>query len=444
VKPPLHIAKANEVAALGYRVTPEAELKLRFVEKLEEMLPKLRSLMTMLDTCTRCGSCMQQCHSYLGTEDYHNIPAVRADLMRSIYKRYFTWAGRTLNRFVGAEDFDEDTVGKWLTYFYQCNECRRCARFCPFGIDTAEITIMARHILSELGIMPKFMQGVAANMVKTGNNMGINQLATLDTVEFMEDDLLEETGVSIKIPVDKPNSDILFIPSSADFFTNVYTMYGTAKLFHKLKANWTISSSVLEAANFGLLFNYNAMHSHNLRLKEAAAAVGAKTVIQGECGHGWRAAKMYTEGLNGPVPFELIHIHEYCDRHLGQLKFNKLPIRVTLHDPCNLARAGDVIEQPRRIVRACVDEFVEMTPNREDNFCCGGGSGILMDEMMDIRMKLGRKKAEQVKAVGKIDYLAIPCSICKAQIPPVMKHYGLIDFEMGGVMDLVGKAIVLD
>lgn len=444
MKPPLHIAKANDVAALGYRVTPEAELKLRFVEKLEEMLPKLRSLMTMLDTCTKCGSCIKQCHSYLGTEDYHNIPAVRADLMRSIYKRYFTWAGRTLNRFVGAEDFDEDTVGKWLTYFYQCNECRRCARFCPFGIDTAEITIMARHILSELGFMPKFMQGVAANMVKTGNNMGINKLAALDTVEFMEDDLLEETGLSIKIPVDKPDSDILYIPSSADFFTNVDTMYGAAKLFHQLKANWTIPSTVLEAANFGLLFNYNAMHGHNLRLKEAAAAVGAKMVIQGECGHGWRAAKMYTEGLNGPVPFELIHIHEYCDQHLAKLKFNKLPIRVTLHDPCNYARAGGIIEQPRRIVRACVDEFVEMLPNREDNFCCGGGSGILMDEMMDIRMKLGRKKAEQVEALGKIDYLAIPCSICKAQIPTVMKHYGLTDFEMGGVMDLVGKAIVFE
>ena len=87
-------------------------------------------------------------------------------------------------------------------------------------------------------------------------------------------------------------------------------------------------------------------------------------------------------------------------------------------------------------------ELVELSPNREDTFCCGGGSGILMDEMYDIRMKLGRKKAEQIKAVGAIDYLAIPCSICKAQIPAVVKHYGMEDkFEMGGVMDIVGKAL---
>jgi Fe-S oxidoreductase len=85
---------------------------------------------------------------------------------------------------------------------------------------------------------------------------------------------------------------------------------------------------------------------------------------------------------------------------------------------------------------------VEMTPHGADNFCCGGGSGILMDEMLEIRMQLGKKKAEQVIALGKLDYLAMPCSICKAQIPVVMKHYGVKDLAMGGVMDLVGKAMV--
>lgn len=444
MKPPLHIAKAQETSAIGYDKVPDTEIKAKMLEKIAELMPRMRSLMAMLDTCTKCGSCARQCHSYLGTDDYYNFPAARAGLMRSIYKRYFTWVGRTFSTFSGTEKFDQDTIAKWLTYFYQCNECRRCARFCPFGIDTAEITIAARHIMSELGIMPRFMQGIAANMDKTGNNMGIPQPAIIDSVEFMEEELFEETGQDIKIPVDKPNSDILYIPSSADFFTNIDTMFGAAKLFHYLKANWTISSTVLEAANFGLLFNYNAMQKHNLRMKEAAVAVGAKLVIQGECGHGWRAAKMYTEGLNGPVPFSIKHILEYCDEHLSELILKKLPLRVTLHDPCNYARAGNIIEQPRRILKACVEEFVEMTPNREDNFCCGGGSGILMDEMLDIRMKLGRKKAEQVAALGKIDYLAMPCSICKAQIPTVMKYYGMDGLNMGGVMDVVGKAMIMD
>ncbi|MEG6586649.1 sulfate reduction electron transfer complex DsrMKJOP subunit DsrK [Dendrosporobacter sp. 1207_IL3150] len=444
MKPPMHVAKETDLAAIGFAVSPLQEQQQKTVGKLNELVNAMRSLSVIMETCTKCGICANQCHSYLGTDDFNNIPAARADLVRRIYKRYLTLRGKYLGSYVGAEEFDDQTLTKWLTYFYQCNECRRCARFCPFGIDTAEVTIAARHILSELGIMPKFMQGITANMIKSGNNMGIPKPAIIDCAEFMEEEIKEETGLDIKIPIDKPNSDVLYIPSSADFFTNIDTMIGAAKLFYKLGLNWTISSSILEAANFGLLFNLKVMSEHNDRMKEAALSLGAKLVIQGECGHGWRAAKMYSEGVNGPIPFEIIHILDFCALNLDNLQLRKLPLRVTLHDPCNYARAGEICEQPRQILRACVDEFVEMTPNRDENFCCGGGSGILMDEMMEIRMKLGKMKADQVKALGKIDYLAMPCSICKAQIPNVLSHYGIDIANMGGVMDLVGKAIVLN
>lgn len=443
MKVPLNVAKEKDLQAIGFELAPPADRPRLAAEKIEELAAAMRSLSVMLETCTKCGNCRDQCHSYLGTGDYNNFPSARAELLRRVYKKYCTFAGKYLGNFVGAEDFSPEIFDKWLTYFYQCNECRRCAKFCPFGIDTAEITIAARHILSEMGIMPKFMQGIAANMEKTGNNMGLSKLAIVDCAEFMEEEMQEETGIDIKIPIDKPDSDILYIPSSADFFTNIDTMIGAAKLFHFLGVNWTVPSTVLEAANFGLLFNLKVMREQNQRLKDAAEAFGAKLVIQGECGHGWRAAKMYTQGASGPVNFQIMHILEYCDQHLDKLPLKKLPWKVTLHDPCNFARAGDIIEQPRRIVRACVEEFVEMTPNRDENFCCGGGSGILMDEMMEIRMQLGKKKAEQIKALGDIDYLAMPCSICKAQIPPVLTHYGLDNMEKGGVMDLVGKALVL-
>jgi len=444
VKVPLHLAKEKEAQAIGFPPVAEAEHQMRLLAEIDDYRKSARSLMVMLETCTKCGACAEACHSYLGTQDFNNIPAARADLFRKIYKRYFTFTGKNLSRFIGAEDFDAETIGKWVTYFYQCNECRRCAVFCPFGIDTAEITIAARHILTRLGVMPRFMAGIAANMAKTGNNMGIPKPAILDSAEFMEDEMREETGLEIKITVDKPGSDILYIPSSADFFSNIDTMIGAAKMFHALEVNWTIPSTVLEAANFGLLFNLDVMKEQNERLREAAASLGAKLVIQGECGHGWRAAKMYTEGATGPAPFELVHVLEYAYQHLPKFKLNKLPWRVTLHDPCNYARAGDIIEQPRAIIKACVTDFVEMTPNRERNYCCGGGSGLLMDEMMEIRMQLGKKKAEQVKELGHLDYLASPCSICKAQLPHVMKHYGMGDLKMGGVMDLLGKALVWD
>jgi Fe-S oxidoreductase len=437
--------KEADLAAIGLKAVPEAEQVEKVILEIGGLRQKARALIVMLETCTKCGACKDQCHSYLGTKDFYNFPAARAELFRKVYKRYFTMSGRVLGRFAGAEELDAATIGKWMTYFYQCNECRRCAAFCPFGIDTAEVTIAARQILTNLGLLPRFFQGIAKNMIKTGNNMGLPAPAIIDCAEFLEEEMKDETGLDIKIPLNKERAEILYIPSSADVFTNTDTMIGVAKMFYAVGADWTIDTSILEAANFGLLFDEKAMQEHNKRLVDAARRCGAKLVVQGECGHGWRAAKMYTDSLNGPVTFTIKHVLEVADEYLTSgkitLKPDAIQERVTLHDPCNLARAGDVIEQPRRLIKACTPNFVEMTPNREENFCCGGGSGLLMDDMIDIRVKLGKTKADQVVST-QAEFVAMPCSICKAQLPVVFKHWG-INVRTGGVMDLVGKAIVL-
>ena len=76
---------------------------------------------------------------------------------------------------------------------------------------------------------------------------------------------------------------------------------------------------------------------------------------------------------------------------------------------------------------------------RENTFCCGGGGGMLMDELMDLRMKGAKPRAEAVRDVNA-EYLAAPCAICKAQLRLAMDHYKL-NTEVGGALDLVGKAI---
>lgn len=446
---PLIYSNDKELDTIGVQRVPDADLPEKAVEEIGKMLEKVRSLVVIMDNCTKCGACAKQCHSYLGTEDFYNAPVARADLLRKVYKRYFTWSGKVLGKFTGAEDIDHDLISKWMAYYYQCNECRRCAEFCPLGLDTAEITIAMRQVLTNLGLVPKFMQSVGAGMNRTGNNMAIPAPAVDDNVEFFEEEMKDEMGFDIKIPMDEP-AEYLYIPSSADFFMNFDTMTGVAKFFHALGVKWTISREIIEAANFGFLFDANHLRSHNERLVRVANKLGAKVVVQGECGHGWRAAKMCTDGISAPVNFRLVHILDFADecltKGLIKLDSSQNPVRVTLHDPCNYARAGDLIEQPRRLVKASVAEFIEMTPNRNENFCCGGGSAILMDEMMDIRMQLAKKKAEQIDVLkDRIDFVAVPCSICKAQIPHVLSHYGLDDkVQYCGVMDLVGKALVFD
>jgi Fe-S oxidoreductase len=58
-------------------------------------------------------------------------------------------------------------------YFYQCTECRRCSVFCPYGIDTAEITAMARELLHLVGVGTNWILEPAANSNRTGNHLGL-------------------------------------------------------------------------------------------------------------------------------------------------------------------------------------------------------------------------------------------------------------------------------
>ena len=121
------------------------------VNKLGELTKKYRSLQVFLDSCVQCGACTDKCHYYLGTTDPNNMPVARQNLLRKVYRRYYTFAGKHFPKLVGAEDMTKDVLDEWYTYFHQCSQCRRCAVYCPFGIDTAEISMAAREIMNSVG-----------------------------------------------------------------------------------------------------------------------------------------------------------------------------------------------------------------------------------------------------------------------------------------------------
>jgi Fe-S oxidoreductase len=400
-----------------------------------------RSLSLVLECCTRCGSCSRACHSYLGTEDPDNSPVARIDLFaRAPSPR--GGLGRLFPRF-GTTAKDEDLLQQWLNRFYQCNLCRRCALACPLGLDPSEVVIAGRNLLFEMGLAPRFLMEIAGNLHSCGNNMGITPRALGDICAFLEEELREETGRSIPVPVDRSGADLIYIPSSTEFFSNVDTLLGAAKLFFFLGIDWTLSSTVLEAANYGLFLHRDLLKEHHARLGQAARELDIPVLVQGECGHGWRASTMFRQDTAGPQPFDLLHILEVWDAHLKKLPLVRRPWRATLNDSCNYARSCGLTEPPRRLLRACVEDFVELTPNREANFCCGGGGGLLMEEMQELRMRLGKQKAEQIRAVLPLDYLCSPCASCKIQLPLLLRNHGLGDIRVGGITELLGQCLTL-
>ena len=366
------------------------------IDKMGELVAKSRALRVFLDSCVKCGACTDKCHYYLGTADPNNMPVARQDLFRAVYRRYFTLAGRYFPRLVGARDMDRSVLDEWFSYFHQCSQCRRCSVYCPYGIDTAEISMAAREILDTVGIGQKYCNEIIGKAQTIGNNLGLPEPALADTLEGLEEDIEEETGVSVRLPLDEKNADILLVTPSADFFAEPHVdgLIGYAKVFHQAGLSWTISSYASEAANFGLFIgSQDNMQKLALRIREAALELGVKRIVFGECGHAWRVAYNFLNTLAGP--FDFLDQNYPVPQHICEVTYdliqrNRLTFDksgnddkvITMHDSCNVARGSRMGDMeggqfiiPREIIKAACNHFYDMPSDtiREGTFCCGGG-----------------------------------------------------------------------
>ena len=152
-----------------------------------------------MDICVRCGACADKCHFFIGSGDPKNMPVLRAELLRSIYRQDFTTAGKILGSLAGGRELTEEVLKEWYYYFFQCTECRRCSVYCPYGIDTAEITMMARELMNLVGLNINWILEPVANCQRTGNHLGIQPHTYKDNVEFLCEELEDDDRESSSI-----------------------------------------------------------------------------------------------------------------------------------------------------------------------------------------------------------------------------------------------------
>jgi Fe-S oxidoreductase len=476
-----YVASEKIQTAIGFPGSLPDDWHDKAIGRMGELLSKYRSLKVYLDSCVHCGACSDKCHYFIGTQDPKNMPVARQDLFRSVYRRYFTLPGKIFPSLVGARDLTREVLDEWHTYFHQCSECRRCSVFCPYGIDTAEITMAAREVLNSIGYGQKYSNEIIGKVHRIGNNLGLPSAALADTLLGLEEDTKEETGVDVRFPLDQKGAEVLLVTPSADFFAepHVDSLIGYAKVFHASGTSWTLSTKASEAGNFGMFIgNYDQLRSIAMRVREAALELGVKRIIVGECGHAWRVAYSFWNTLVGigagaDDPFAIMlqkqldgryrqptHICEFTwdliQRGVLDLDKSANDHRiVTFHDSCNVARGsrmgdypGGQFDIPRAIIRAVANNYVEMEAGttREKTFCCGGGGGLLTDELLDLRVKGALPRMEALTEVANengVNFMATICAICKAQFTKVLPYYGFKMNMVGGVHQLVSTAIRL-
>jgi len=121
---------------------------------------------------------------------------------------------------------------------------------------------------------------------------------------------------------------------------------------------------------------------------------------------------------------------------------------ITYHAPCNYGRKAEALfghgyyEEARWIMDQCLEDWVEMYPKDRYEFCCGGGGGTLTTGYDDERIHYGRKKAEQIKAVGA-KAIVVPCHSCHSQLNSIKGAYGLEDLRVLYLWELVADCLVV-
>ncbi len=446
-------------------------------EGFKERLEKYRSFKVFMDICVRCGACADKCHYFIGTGDPKNMPVLRAELLRSVYRNDFTRVGKLLGKINGARPMNYDVLKEWWSYLFQCSECRRCSLYCPYGIDTAEITMMGRELLNLLGLNIDWIITPVANCYRTGNHLGIQPHAFKDMLDFFSDDIEEITGVRPEPQFNKKGADILFVTPSGDVFADpgTFTAMGYMMLFHFLQEKYgldvTWSTYASEGGNFGLFTSHETMKRLNAKMYAEARRLGVKWILGGECGHMWRVIHQYMDTMNGPADFlevpvnpitgtvfknaastKMVHITEFT---ADLIKHGKLDmdtsrndhLKVTFHDSCNPSRGMGLFDEPRYVIEQTCKHFYDMPANaiREQTFCCGSGSGLNAGEDMELRMAGGLPRANAVKHVHEkhgVNMLACVCAIDRAVLPDLMSYW-VPEVDVTGVHELVGNALNL-
>jgi Fe-S oxidoreductase len=470
------VCNLDGVIATGLPQPRDEAEKKQLVDKFRAGLEKLlqannnwtflQPLVLSLDFCMQCQTCTSACPVYTASGKELYRPTYRSEIVRRLVKKYVKPGGKLLARlFHGDIDLNWTLVTRLYELCYRCTLCRRCAQACPVGIDNGLITHELRKLFSqELGWAPRELheKGTVLQLA-VGSSTGMNAVVVKDNVEFIDEDMSEQTGLKTSTPWDKEGAEVLLLHNAGEILAWPENPGAFAIILNAAGIDWTLSSDELgyDGVNYGLFYDDFQLARIALRHAQLAKKLKVKKIVMGECGHQHKAMMTISDriligDLNVPKESCLTLLEKIV--FSGKIKFDpsKNNFPVTLHDPCNIVRNLGIVEPQRRILRHLCPQFREMEPHGVDNYCCGGGSGMAVmsgNNFADWRISVaGRLKFKQVldafadqpgPEVKK--YVCAPCSNCKGQFRDILQYYNALErsgITYGGLVELIVNAMV--
>jgi Fe-S oxidoreductase len=367
-------------------------------------------------SCVRCGLCAEACLFYTETGDPERTPINKLEPMRRVWQQEYSFWGKLASSLGLSKPVTDAELTEWETLVYDsCTLCGRCSMVCPVGNDIAYMIRKMREGMAASGHAPEGLIGATRRAVTIGSPMGVKLPALQAQIRHAE----KELGFSI--PVDVAGVDYMLLLSSMEIMNFPEFISAIARIFRHAGVSWTISSEAFEATNSGIQIGVSEIAAELVeRVVAAADKLEVKYVISPECGHAYMAIRWEGPNLIGRAyDFRVVHILELLDdlRASGRLQTSgKETQRLTYHDPCQIARRGGVVKQPRNLLHQVAADFVEMPEAGTMNWCCGAGGGVSANERADeLRVKVFNRKKQQLDEINP-DALVSACSNCRIQL----------------------------
>ena len=396
-------------------------------------------LKAYIETCAHCGLCSEACHFYLSNDNnpvYSPAGKVKQTIGEIVKKK-------------GKVSVDFIKTACEIS-FTECNLCRRCVMYCPFGIDVAYMMLFMRRICHKLGVVPQYIQDTAHSHSATLNQMWVKEDEWIDTLQWQEEEAQDEIP-DLRIPIEKEGADIFYSVIGPEPKFRAQLIYQAAVIMHTAGVDWTMpatpgwdnSDMCMYTGDLEMMARLKKVHF------ETAMRLKNKRIVMGECGHAFRSVHdVGNRSLGWKMsPLPVIHAIEFYYELLRDRKIKikkKFQKPVTFHDPCNIVRGRGLHEKARYVINETCKQFIEMHPNREHNYCCSAGGGVINcgPPFRNKRVTGNRVKADQLSAAKAkgAEIVIAPCHNCHGGLEDIIKHYEL-DMELKFLGDILYECL---
>jgi Fe-S oxidoreductase len=380
-----------------------------FLDKVREVLPKQGNL----NLCLTCGACVSGCPA-TGLEDMDPRKFLR----------------------MAAMGLDEEITGhNWV---WLCSMCMRCSYVCPMEINIAGLIMEARKLWPReerpVGILKSCDLAIKMDSTSATGTPS-------EDFRFVVEDVLEEVRETqpgwenLEAPIDREGAIFFLSQNSREPVSLPDEMVPLWKILHLAGASWTYGSTAWAGENYCMFLADDAGWEKITRATvKKAEKLGCKVYLNTECGHSTFSVNQGIRKFAIDTTLDVKIVVHYYARWIREGRLNPssdwnrdLKFKFTVQDPCNQVRKeyGDAYaEDLRFVVKAIVGEenFIDMTPNRSNNYCCGGGGGYLQSGFNEDRRQYGKIKFDQIMATGA-RYCITPCHNCHAQIHDISHHF---------------------